>query len=184
VTSVESYRDGTALRTALERRLLNTAHGKDQAWLVRSRKLLAFERLLARLLVVAPDRWTLIGAVALDFRLGDRARATIDLDLLRLEGEDAAAEDLQAAQTKDLGDCFVFHVERTNRLDNLIDGSAVRCKVRADLDGRRFEFVTLDVDFDQEIVAPPDLLTGPDFLAFAGIPPVVVPTIPLEQHVA
>jgi hypothetical protein len=92
--------------------------------------------------------------------------------------------DLRAAQSLDLGDFFAFQVERTTKLDRLVDGIAVRYRVTANLEGRRFEHVTLDVGFDQEIVAPPDLLTGPDYFAFAGIPPVVVPALPLEQHIA
>jgi hypothetical protein len=66
----------------------------------------------------------------------------------------------------------------------LVDGIAVRYRVRADLDSRRFEWVTLDVGIDQYIASAPDMLTGPDFFAFAGIPPIVVPALPLEQHVA
>jgi hypothetical protein len=145
---------------------------------------MAFDRLIARLLVVAPDRWLLKGAVALDFRLGERARATVDLDLYQSENEEAAMVDLIAAQSLDPGDFFTFQIERTSKLDGLTDAIAVRYKVRADLDGRRFEHVTLDVGFDQQIAAVPDLLTGPDFFAFAGIPAIVVPTLPLEQHVA
>ena len=51
--------------------------------MVRLRKLVVFERLLSRLLVVAPERWVLKGGVALDFRFGERARATVGLDLAR-----------------------------------------------------------------------------------------------------
>lgn len=43
---------------------------------------LVCQRVMARLLIVAPDRWALKGGIALDFRLGTRARATRDLDLV------------------------------------------------------------------------------------------------------
>ena len=49
--------------------------------LARLRKEVAFDRLLARLLVVAPGRWVLKGGLALDFRFGERARTTRDIDL-------------------------------------------------------------------------------------------------------
>ena len=70
------YRTDIAFRTALERRLLTHSQMTGLA-LTRLRKLVAFERLLARLLVVAPDRWLLKGGLALDFRLAERARATL-----------------------------------------------------------------------------------------------------------
>lgn len=66
-----------AFRTALERRLRDAARQTDVP-LVRLRKLVVFERLLARLLLVAPDRWLLKGALALDLRLGARSRTTRD----------------------------------------------------------------------------------------------------------
>jgi hypothetical protein len=61
------YTTPGAFRTALEQRLLTMAHAADLP-VVRLRKLVVFERLLARLLIVAPDRWLLKGALALDLR--------------------------------------------------------------------------------------------------------------------
>lgn len=69
------YRDATAFRTALEQRLKDRAAG-DGAQLVRDRKRVAFDRLLARLLTVAGGRWLLKGGFALDLRLAARARST------------------------------------------------------------------------------------------------------------
>jgi hypothetical protein len=48
------YPDETAFRQALQRRLKDLADG-DDALLVRNRKRVAFDRLLARLLAVAQD---------------------------------------------------------------------------------------------------------------------------------
>lgn len=184
MSRIERYKDASSFRASLQDRLRQSASGKDAKWLVRRRKFMVFDRLLARLMVVAPDRWLLKGAVALDFRLGERARATIDLDLYMAETETAAMADLVVAQSLDIGDFFVFYVERTDKLDALVDGIAVRYRIRAELDGRKFEQVTLDVGFDQYIAGAPDLLTGPDFFAFAGIAPIQIPTLPLAQHVA
>jgi len=55
-------------RTALEDRLRARARGR-QLPVARLRKEVVFDRLLARLLVVAPDRWILKGGLALDYRL-------------------------------------------------------------------------------------------------------------------
>ncbi len=78
---------------------------------------MVFERLLARLMVVAPDRWILKGAVALHFRVGVRFRTTRDLDLGRWDNERAAAGDFAMAERLDLGDHFRFTVLRTDKLN-------------------------------------------------------------------
>jgi hypothetical protein len=145
---------------------------------------MVFDRLLARLQTVAPDRWILKGAVALDYRLGPRARATKDLDLARQEDEQAATADLRAAQSLDLGDYFTFKIDRTGALDEMLEGAAIRYRVRADLAGRRFENVIVDVGFADWPDLPHDRIKGPDFFGFAGIQPVEVLALPLEQHIA
>lgn len=63
------YATPGAFRTALEQRLLTAAREAGLP-VVRLRKLVVFDRLLARLLIAAPDRWLLKGALALDLRLG------------------------------------------------------------------------------------------------------------------
>src|SRR5437660_549497 len=78
----------------------------------RLQKEIVFERLMARLLVVAPGRWVLKGGVALDFRYLPRARATKDLDLAWLGTDDEATKDLTAIQSIDLSDHFTFGIER------------------------------------------------------------------------
>ncbi len=71
------YRDAAAFRQALEQRLKDRAGG-DGARLARDRERVAFDRLLARLLAVAPGQWLLKGGFALDLRLATRARSTRD----------------------------------------------------------------------------------------------------------
>jgi hypothetical protein len=177
------YASPTAFRTALETRLL--AHSRATSLsLDRQRKQVVFERLLARLLVAAPNRWVLKGGFALDLRLGVRARSTKDIDLARRDDVEHATGDLLAAKAIDLDDYFVFEVERTNDLDDALEGAAVRYRVTASLAGRRFEHVIVDIGFGDPLPDEPDLLAGPDLLAFAGVKPPRVPTIRLEQHVA
>ena len=170
-------------RQALETRLgaVSRAGGPS---LVRLRKEVAFDRLLARLVVVAPDRWILKGAVALDYRFGDRARTTRDVDLAVAGDEASATADLLAAQAADLDDFFGFAIVRTGALDRLVDGAAVRYHVVAELAGRTFDEFVLDIGFDPPAGIEPDRLQGPDLLAFAGIEPVVVRALPLEFQVA
>lgn len=168
---------------ALEERLRQAALSKGPAWLTQQRRLMVFDRLLARLLVAAPERWILKGAVALDFRLGDRARATMDLDLAHEANAEEATLDLLAAQTVDLDDFFTFQIERAQSLGQAAEGT-IRFRVRANLDQRRFEIITLDVGFSDFSYLSPELVEGSDHFEFAGIAPVMAPTIPLEWHVA
>lgn len=176
------YQTPGAFRQALEGRLLARSHATGVS-LARLRKLVAFDRLLARLLAVAPDRWILKGGVALDLRLRDRARATMDMDLGRHDNEAAAMQDFRAAELIDIGDYFEFTVDRSLRLDQADVADAVRYRVHAALDGRPFEGFVVDVGFG-ELVTQRDLIEALDLLAFAEIPPIRVPTLPLSQHVA
>jgi hypothetical protein len=175
------YEDAGAFRMALEQRLRNASRAGTS--LVRLRKAVVFDRLLARLMVVAPYRWVLKGALALDFRLGARTRTTKDMDLAREDDEEAATADFIAAQSVDLGDFFVFDIEKTRDLGGAT-GGAIRYRARAELAARLFEEVVIDVGFSGTLTGKPDLLRGPDLLTFAGIEPAEVPALPLEQHVA
>lgn len=176
------YATPGAFRSALERRLQTTAQEAGVP-LIRLRKLIVFDRLMARLMIAAPDRWVVKGAVALLFRLGPRSRTTKDLDLGRQDNEEGATSDFLAAQSLDLGDYFGFTIERTGKLDAM-EGLAVRYHVVAELAGRIFESITVDVGFGDPLVTDAELVRGPDLLGFADIQPVEVPALPLEQHVA
>jgi hypothetical protein len=91
------YATPAAFRRALEARLLERSRATGLP-LVRLRRMVVFERLLARLLETAPNHWVLKGGLALDYRFGSRARTTKDMDLGRHDGETAATADLLAAQ--------------------------------------------------------------------------------------
>ncbi len=77
------YASAGAFRRALETRLAAQARETGRS-LVRLRKEVAFDRFLARMFAVAPDGWVLKGALALDYRFGDRARTTKDIDLAKV----------------------------------------------------------------------------------------------------
>lgn len=177
------YATANAFRTALEANI-NRIAVEDGRSVQHLRKMVVFERLLARLLVVAPDRWIVKGGVALDLRLGDRARATRDLDLARHDSEAIAMEDLLDAADRDLGDFFTFTVERTETFADDRDNASVRYQIRADLANRLFEAVALDIGFGDPLPATPDLLPVPTMLGFADLAPITAPALPLEQHLA
>lgn len=177
------YGSASAFRTALETRLLEHSRQTGLS-LVRLRKSVVFSRLLARLLAAAPDRWVLKGGLAMDYRFGSRVRTTKDMDLARTGDEEAATEDLLAAQAVELGDYFTFEIDRTGQLDEVDGARAVRYHVRSLLAGRLFEEVVIDVGFDLPGGWDPEMVEGPDLLGFADIDPIEAPTLPLELQIA
>lgn len=146
--------------------------------------MVVFDRLMARLLIVAPDRWVLKGALALDLRTASAFRSTKDMDLFRPGGEQIATDDFIAVQDLDVDDNFVFAIERTDKLDAALEGASVRYHVIASLAGRRFEEVTVDVGFADPLVLPAEKVMGSELLDFAGFDSIEVPVLSLEQHVA
>lgn len=177
------YRTAQAFRAALDQRLRNEAAASGVS-LMRLRKRVAFERLLARLAAAGPGRWVLTGAFALDLRLGLRSRPTKDVDIARPDDPEAATADLAAASVVDLGDYFSFDVRRAPAGFGPGGFRALRYSVASELAGRPFELLAIDVALGETAPIEPDRLRAPDVLAFAGIEPPEVPVVALEVHVA
>lgn len=177
------YATPVAFRAALDQRLKMEAE-RTGVGVARLRKRVAFELFLRRLVQVAPSRWVLKGAFALDLRLDVATRPTKDIDLGRDDDTDAAIEDIAAAQQLDLGDFFSFSATRTTAFDDTDEFSAIRFHVRAELAGRIFEQFIVDIGFADRLDWTPDTVTTSNLLAFADIPPFEIPAVPLAQHVA
>ena len=177
------YTSAAAFRQALEQRLKNEADSTGLG-LARLRKRVAFELFLRRLLIVAPDRWVLKGALALDFRLTAVTRSTKDIDLGRDDDEQAAILDITAAQQLALDDYFTFAASRTNELEDTDEFSAVRFHVTAQLAGRTFEQFLVDIGFTDTFTWIPDTIHTSQSLTFADITPLALPAIPIPQHLA
>jgi len=177
------YATATAFRTALEQRL-RTRSIETGLTLTRLRKAVVFDRLLARLLVDAAGQWLVKGGMALDFRLGARARATKDLDLARRDDDMEGTGGIVVASAVDLDDYFTFSVQKQRTIEAALEDVAVRYRVSAILDDRRFEQVTVDIGLRSSAVPMPELLLGSDLVVFAGIPRITVPALPLALHVA
>ncbi len=178
------YESARNFRAAIDARLKRLAGTTDESHLVRARRGIAFERFLARLFTTAPDRWTLKGGLALDYRLGDKARATKDIDLVTPLEIDELEEDLVKALGTDLGDFFDYSIRSSQVLDLATEGSARRYHIRADLDGRQFGNFTVDIGFDKPSPIAPDHSTGRGFLDFAGVERIAMPVIAIEIHLA
>jgi hypothetical protein len=169
------YSSARAFRQALEDRL-RTNYPSHQ--LPRLRKMIAFERFMARL----DDQWILKGGYALQLRT-ERARTTQDIDLLaqkisRTEGTETLLNKVQ----QELDDYFEFAVKPTDQSINW--GITVRFRVTARLAGRVFERFHIDVGYDDPIIEPVEYLMPPAYLEFAGIEPTPIPCYPVSQHIA
>lgn len=178
-----NYQSGAAFRRALEDRLAGQS-AKTQMPLVRLRKLVVFDRFLARLVLIAPDTWLLKGGLVLQLRLSQHARTTKDMDILSLTAREAVPQILTRAALLDLQDWFAFVARpETAALPGPGHGG-LRFFVTALVAGRTFEGFHVDVGSGDPVIEPAEMLETPALLAFAGIPPVTVPCYPLTQHLA
>ncbi len=112
-----TYATADAFRRALEERLKQAAQA-DRVDLVRLRRQLSFDRLLARLFRDEAAPWVLKGGYALELRF-KAARATVDIDLTvhSVPGVSAGQNDplramLQNAANISFGDWFDFMIGR------------------------------------------------------------------------
>ena len=91
---MRQYPNPAAFRAAIDTRL--RSHARTAGIPVQVvRRQAALERLMARLARVAPGRWALKGGLAMDTRLPEHARASMDMDIDHMLGAAAAREDLE-----------------------------------------------------------------------------------------
>lgn len=175
------YSTAADFRRALEARL-RTSNQREGIPLVRLRKLVAFDRLLARLIQVQPETWVMKGGLALQLRLGAQARTTKDMDLLLQHSPPDPRELLAQAASVDLGDWFEFLVEQAD--GRALPEGGKRFSLQALLDSRLFERFHIDIGVGDVLIEPVQYLTMPPLLDFAQITPTVVPCYPVNQQVA
>jgi predicted nucleotidyltransferase component of viral defense system len=176
------YQTGGAFRRALEDRLLSNSKSSGVP-LVRLRKMVAFDRFLARLKHSYPNQWFLKGGYALQLRLGSRARTTVDIDILMVSNQNSLYDILLKATKTELGDWFTFEIEQPDR-DLLNDFGGLRFNITTLLDGRRFEKFHLDIGVDDRIIGGFETILNPDYLSFADIKPIAYECYNIAQHFA
>lgn len=182
------YETPAAFRAALDARLANRSRetGTD---LERLRRRAAFERFLVRLGLGAPGRWIVKGGMALEIRLGDRARSTRDLDLaLRdADADGSAVRDLMiecVSQDPD-ADLFEFRVGRPVSISPDDAGRpGWRFSVEARLGGQTFAKVRVDVVARANEIAATRRVALPGILDFMGLVAREVEVIDPAQHFA
>ena len=184
-----TYETAQALRMALEQRLLSRSK-ETKVSLDRLRRRVLFERIVSRLQVAEPGRWVLKGGMALEVRLRDEARLTKDIDL-GLRGDVADAEELRERLVEALaigvvdGDEFTLIVGPVKQLMEDDGGRLTwRVKVAAELAGRPFGGVQVDISPRAHELGATDLLPLPNSLDFAGIVAPLVEIIDVNRHAA
>lgn len=168
-----NFQSGGAFRRAVEERLNVNARATGQP-LVRLRKMVAFDRFLARLISSQPNAWVLKGGLALQLRLGARSRTTKDIDLLSLSSADEVLSCLREAASLDLTDWFTFQVAEPTR-EPFTEQAGKRFSIHTLLDGRTFENFHVDVGIGDKVVETPEYVNITDLLSFAGLSPTFFP---------
>lgn len=181
-----TYQTPTALRLALERRLL-TRSEQTGISLDRLRRRVLLERILARLVVAEPGMWVLKGGMALEVRLDDAARLSKDIDLGLRDTVDAANlhERLLSALEQDPDrDGFEITPEPPQRLRESDGDFTWRVRVSARLGGKPFGGTHLDVSPRPHELDLTDHVPMPNSLDFAGIPTSVIEVVDVHRHAA
>jgi hypothetical protein len=180
------YGNAARLRAALDQRLVQEAN-ESGTNIARLRRRVAFERLLVRFALAPSGRWVLKGGVAVEVRLTDRARATKDLDLALWDVDSAGLHVrdvlVEALISNPQQDFFEFRIARFRSM--AIDGALSpvwRASLDCHLDGRTFDRVVADIAVGAGGRVEP--LRLPGTLSFAGLPPVEIMAVDLNQHFA
>ncbi len=184
------YQTASALRMALEERLncISKEAGQD---IMRLRRHVAFDRLLARLFSNRNEDLILKGGYALEIRLRN-ARATRDIDLsfknaAVFTGANKSGrlrEYVQNLASTDLGDHFEFIISKmTLELENAPYGGC-RFPVETRLAGRLFIRFDMDLAAGDDWMGPHEELQTPEWLEFPGIHAPAVFAISTEQQFA
>lgn len=180
---MRKYLSPAAFRTAIDNRLRSYARKVGVPVQV-VRRQAALERLMARLAHVAPGRWALKGGLALETRLPEHARASMDMDIDHVLGALAARQDLMRAAAQDLDDLFSFAILRTEDVQEGGRPLALRYRFEASVAGIAFEHVQVDVT-----TLPPELweveaAQRRGLLSDVGLGAIEVLLVSLERQVA
>jgi hypothetical protein len=177
------YDTAAAFRQAIEARLNQRAR-EDGVEVNRVRRGFVFERIMARLEVADPGAWVVKGGMALEWRLGKRARGTRDLDLV-LRGHAVPGAELRDRLIDLLAegrgeDQLRFEVGPAQPLD-----VGFRFSVKASLAGREFATVRLDVAArGDELLATERLHLPGAILSLEHLSPPEVEVAATTQHFA
>ncbi|WP_410874543.1 nucleotidyl transferase AbiEii/AbiGii toxin family protein [Nocardia sp. A7] len=153
---------------------------------------MVFDRVATRLAADPTAGWVLKGGAVMEFRLRGRARMTKDMDLAarpdnepELDGPAVRELLIDGLALDEDSDGFVFVVSPAIDLKADIAGrGGWRFSVEANLAGRIFATVRIDVVARGEEIALTERLPLPNTLGFAGTPPRDIEAVDRRQHFA
>lgn len=188
MTSDNKYATSSGMRMALEERL-NKISRDEGVDILKLRRHVSFDRLLARLYTKAPDNIIVKGGYALELRL-DYARTTKDVDISfkgNLNGYwsndgDRLQEFLQDCADIDLSDYFDYVIGSASLdLENALYGG-FRFPIDARMDGRTFSKFNIDMAAGDTWIEPHELISPKNWMEFAGIESPTISLISIEQQ--
>ncbi len=175
------YATPRALIDAITTRIRNAVTAGSPYTASQQRRQLAYDRLLARVFLAAPERWVLKGAGNLLARI-PRARYSLDLDLL-YEGElDAAVEGLRLAAAQDLRDHFRFEIGPAR--ETLVGARGLALPVTSRIGPRLFEPFSVDLVVELTMTAPPEDVGPLQPIELDGLTTVPYRGYPIADQIA
>lgn len=129
----------------------------------------------------AGARFTIKGAVALEMRLPERARATKDIDLV-IDGADE--DDLAAVLREALGDDYQDFSFRVKGEPYVMPNNAVRVEVAMDYRGRSWSTVQVDLSRGEKGATEVELVDALELEPFGLSTPSALPCLSLRYHLA
>lgn len=167
-------------RHQLLARLRNRAREEGVA-AQRLQQRVAFERLLARL--PGGGDWVLKGGLALELRYGWAQRPTKDIDLRVDQDVSKALDALRRILAEDASDDR-FSFDLGEGMRELGVPATLRIPVRAMVAGVTLAQFHVDLSTGDPLVGEPDIISGSDLLAFAGLAQIRFPIYTVTQTLA
>ncbi len=155
-----------------------SAHGVSEL-----RRQFAYDRLLTRVFLAAPDRWVLKGATGLLARIPGQARHTQDIDMYFDGQPEAAAASLAAAATLDVGDFFTFDVERTRDFRSAATGTQ-EMRVTAYIGDKVFTGFGVDIALASHMTQLPETTPALAPITIPGLVTAQYRTYPIVDQIA
>jgi hypothetical protein len=183
-----SHKTAANFRKELEKILQDHSTKTGEA-ILRLRRKVAIDRLLARIFSQEPSPFFLKGGYAMELRIAD-ARATKDMDLTCFKWSETKKpvneiilQELQTLARINLNDHFVYQIGLPQSdIENAPYGGS-RHSVAAIIDNRPFVEFHLDVGGDI-LIDSIEKIRGTDWLGFCGIAPPIIFMISVEQQFA
>jgi hypothetical protein len=174
--------NSTSFRRSLEDKI-RLLYGKTAIPISRYRKIIAFNRFLARLVIADPDGWVLKGGYLMELQFHQKARSTKDIDLLFVKSDKEIQKILRKACKIRIDDGFSFEIGTVTQ-ENQGGEKIVRYQMKALLDSRTFESFHVDINNHDLILTKTKFVNSGDILSIPEFKPFPIPCYSFEQQIA